>query len=107
MSAPRILTLPLKGVYFHQINSGEKVEEFRLVTPFWSKRLIGKDFDFVTVTLGYPKRDNTSRRITFKWAGYERKTINHEHFGGVDAEVFAIQLMPQNRIDLNPKTSGV
>ena len=103
---PKILTMPLKGVYFNQIKSGEKVREFRLVTPFWEKRLVAQDYEYVTVTLGYPRRDNTERRMTFKWSGYERQTITHEHFGPDAVEVFAIRLPPHNRVDLSPNPNG-
>lgn len=33
------LYLPLKAVYFGQICAGTKREEYRLITPHWSKRL--------------------------------------------------------------------
>jgi len=88
----RVLTLPLKSVYFDQIKAGTKTQEFRLCTPFWHKRLEGKSFDFVTITKGYPARDDADRRLMFPWAGYETKTIQHEHFGPVAVEVFAINL---------------
>lgn len=49
------LYLPLKAVYFDQIRTGTKSEEYRLVTPHWSKRLEGRDYDRIILTLGYPK----------------------------------------------------
>lgn len=33
------LQLAVKKVYFEQMVSGEKVEEYRLLTPYWKKRL--------------------------------------------------------------------
>jgi len=86
------LYLPVKAIYFEQIKAGTKTQEFRLLTPFWRKRLEGKTFDFVVVTKGYPARLDAARRLTFPWAGYELKTILHEHFGPVAVEVFAINL---------------
>ena len=61
----RILTLPLKGVYFDQIKSGDKTQEYREVTPFWKKRLENREYDFVVLTRGYPKKTDQSRRMKF------------------------------------------
>ena len=37
------LVLPLKAEYFHQIKDGTKLEEYRLCTPYWRKRLEGRN----------------------------------------------------------------
>lgn len=86
------LTLPVKGIYFDQIKAGTKPEEFRLCTPYWRKRLEGRTYDQVTITWGYPARDDTERRLTFPWRGFTVKTITHEHFGPEPVEVFAIKV---------------
>lgn len=88
------LTIPVNGVYFDQIKAGTKTEEYRLVTPFWSKRLVGRTYQHVTMTRGYPKASDQSRRLTLPWRGYERKTITHPHFGPDPVEVFAIKVQP-------------
>lgn len=90
----KTLTLPVKGVYFDQIKAGSKTEEYRRITPFWAKRIRFKNFDAVVVTKGYPASDDTSRRLTFPWRGYEVKTITHEFFGSEPVEVFAIIVGP-------------
>lgn len=41
----RILHLPVKKIYFDQIKSGKKLDEYRLVTEYWKKRLEGRDYD--------------------------------------------------------------
>lgn len=87
-----ILTLPLKREYFDAIRAGTKTEEFRLYTPFWRKRLEGREFDQIVLTLGYPARDNSARRIARPWSGYTIKTITHPHFGPDPVQVFAIDL---------------
>lgn len=87
-----VLTLPLNGVYFDQIRDGSKVEEFRLVTPFWSKRLEGRTYDRIVLTRGYPPRDDRTRRLERSWRGFTRKTITHPHFGPEPVEVFAIDV---------------
>lgn len=88
----KTLTLHLKAIYFEQIKAGTKTQEFRLRTPYWRKRLEGREYNFVVVTLGYPARDDTERRLAFPWRGYKVKTIKHEHFGPASVEVFAINL---------------
>ena len=88
------LYLPIKKEYFDQIASGEKVEEYRLVTPYWSRRLEGRHYEQVVIMCGYPARDNTTRRIILPWRGYVRKTITHPHFGNYPVDVFAINVTP-------------
>ena len=87
-----ILTLPLKGIYFDQIKSGEKLEEYRLCSAFWMTRLLNKSFDKIVLTRGYPKRTDTSRRMEIPWRGYEIKKITHPHFGPDPVNVFAIKV---------------
>ncbi len=61
------------------IRSGEKTEEYREIKKHWISCFGVKkntetgewdlhlfDFDEVEFTLGYPSRDDSSRRITFK-----------------------------------------
>jgi hypothetical protein len=49
----RALILHLKHKYFEQVASGEKRHEFRLVKPYWEKRLIGKSYDIVKIWDGF------------------------------------------------------
>lgn len=88
----KALILPVKRVYFEQIASGEKPEEFRLANAYWAKRLEGKQYSRVIVTLGYPKKTDTARRLEFAWQGFIRKTITHPHFGPMPVEVYAIKV---------------
>lgn len=86
------LLLPLKAEYFHQIRAGTKPEEFRLVNAYWTKRLVGRSYDTITLTLGYPKADDTERRMVRPWKGFTVKTITHPHFGPDPVEVYAIDV---------------
>lgn len=86
------LTLNLKKEYFEQIKQGKKTEEYRLCTPYWKKRIEGKNFDKVIIKLGYPKNSETDKILVFKFAGYEKKIIQHEHFGQDPVLVYAIKL---------------
>ena len=61
------LYIPLKGEYFDQIKSGNKPFEFREMTPYWIKRLVGRDYETVTFTRGYPRKDDFDRRITMPY----------------------------------------
>jgi hypothetical protein len=84
------LILPVKRIYFGQMRDGTKTEEFRLTTDFWRRRLEGREYARVVITLGYPKRDDAARRLVFPWRGYTVKTLTHPHFGAHPVEVFAI-----------------
>jgi hypothetical protein len=86
------LVLPLKAEYFNAIRTGEKKEEFRLCTPFWRKRLDGKTFSRVVLTLGYPSRDDEARRLVMPWRGMRETTIRHPHFGPDPVKVYAIKV---------------
>lgn len=86
----KTLTLPLKGVYFDQIKAGTKLEEYRLVTPFWRKRLEGRSYSRIVLTRGYPKAVDAERRLVKPWVACRVKIITHPHFGPHPVEVFAI-----------------
>lgn len=86
------LQLAVNGEYFDQMKSGEKTEEYRLVTTFWSKRILARKYDRLIITRGYPKRDDMSKRIDIPYQGYEVKVITHPHFGDKPVKVFAIKV---------------
>jgi hypothetical protein len=88
-----ILHLPLKEIYFRQIQSGEKVEEFREKNAYWTKRLVGRPYDYMLLTLGYPEAGNHERRLLLPYWGYVEKKICHPHFnGGGPVYVYAIDV---------------
>ena len=88
----KVLVLPLKREYFEAIRDGVKPEEYRLDTPYWRKRLVGKEYEAIELTLGYPAIDDHARRILKPWLGYTEKTITHPHFGKEPVQVFAIDV---------------
>jgi hypothetical protein len=90
------LKLAVKRRWFEDIQSGVKSEEFRLNNDYWKKRLEGKDFDKVIITLGYPSNDQIDRIMEFPWRGYEMKTIVSEEWDNVPQEVFAIKVIPNH-----------
>lgn len=86
------LQLAVNGEYFDAMNSGEKTEEYRLVNPYWGRRLFGRDYDRLIITRGYPRKDDDSRRLVMPYDGYEIKTITHKHFGPDPVKVYAIKI---------------
>ena len=89
------LILPLKREYFEQIRDGLKTEEYRLCNEYWRKRLADRSYESIILTLGYPRKDDDSRRIVRPWRGYTIKTITHPHFGPDPVQVFAIDVRPE------------
>lgn len=86
------LQLAVKGEYFDAMIRGEKTEEYRLCNDYWNKRIMFREYDRLIITKGYPKRDDSSRRIDAPYEGYEIKAITHPHFGPEPVKVFAIKV---------------
>lgn len=91
------LQLALKGEYFDAIKSGEKLEEFRLVTPYWTRRLINKDgkpktFKTITLTKGYPKSGDIEKTLVLPFFGWRQIVITHPFFGDSPVNVYAINV---------------
>ena len=88
------LTIPVKGIYFDQIASGEKREEYRLVTPYWITRLRNRVYDRVILTRGYPKGGGVEgvTRLTRQYRGEVIREISHPHFGPDPVMVYAIDV---------------
>jgi len=87
----RILSLNVCKEYFIAIQEGMKTEEYRLVKPYWEKRM-AKNYDEVHILCGYPRKNDHSRRLVFPYNGYEIREIIHAHFGVYPVNVFAIGL---------------
>lgn len=83
------LFLVIKKKYFDEIKSGIKKEEYRLVKPYWEKKLIGKQYTHIVFQNGYNKN---SPRIEAEYLCLKIKTIKHEFFGNEAVDVFALQL---------------
>ncbi|WP_291732274.1 ASCH domain-containing protein [Leisingera sp. F5] len=88
------LHIPLKGEYFDQIKAGMKPYEYRETTPYWRKRLVGRDYDSIILTRGYPSREDNERRMKLPYRGFRVMDITHPHFGPKPVEVFAIDVRP-------------
>ena len=86
----RRLVLHVKDIYFQQTLAGLKPFEFRLRTPYWTKRLVGQHYDDYVLMSGYPKAGDTSKILVMPYRGYEEQTITHPHFGDGKKDVFGI-----------------
>lgn len=87
----KVLILNLKKEYFNDIKKGDKKFEYRLVKPFWEKRL-NKSYDFIEIRLGYPKSTDSDKILKFKWNGFNEIELLHKEFGSDPVKVFAIDL---------------
>lgn len=86
------LHLALKRKYFEAIKAGTKAFEYRLYNDYWCKRISGKTFGKIILTLGYPKRDDQSRRLERPWRGYHLHVVTHPQFGSNPVKVFMIRV---------------
>jgi ASC-1-like (ASCH) protein len=84
------LTLAVKSEYFDAIRDGTKKHEFRLVNDYWEKRLVGRHYDEIEITKGYPAKDDLLRRMVFPYRGYRTRRLTHPHFGDKEVHVFAL-----------------
>lgn len=86
------LTIPLKHIYFDEIQSGKKTKEYRLRNEYWRKKLENRQYSNIILTKAYPKREDSHLRIVKPWRGYVIETITHPHFGPHPVEVYAIDV---------------
>jgi hypothetical protein len=93
----RVLVLHVKKEYFDQIKSGEKTEEYRIVKPYWWKRLHGVPYDHLVIMWGYPKFSEmcADNCLDFPYRGYNILSIKHHEFGSNPVLVFAITLQKE------------
>ena len=53
MTKPRVLHLNLHREFFDLIEKGLKKTEYRECTPYWRRRLEGRDYDVIRFRNGY------------------------------------------------------
>lgn len=88
----KLLILNLCKIYYDEIKNGLKKEELREAKPYWVKRLENKKYDYIIIRCGYPKKNDKSKEMYFKYNGYTKKRTRHEHFGYKDLLVYSIDL---------------
>ena len=69
----RILYLTLKRHWFDEIYSGRKKNEYRDMTDYWSKRLLGRVYDEIHFRNGYTESCPWMR---VQWLGIKSDTAN-------------------------------
>ena len=84
------LLLQLKGEHFDRIAKGMKRKEYRLITPYWSSRLVGQTFSRIILTRGYPTKGDMTRTLVRPWRGFRRTWIKRAHYGPDKVAVYAI-----------------
>lgn len=84
----KVLHLHLKREYF----ASEKNEEYRRDKPYWTDRLVAREYDEIWLYRGYPSAGDAKNIIRRKWRGYRLLTITHPEFGKKPIQVFAIDV---------------
>jgi len=69
----RILHMTLHKIWFDQIASGEKTEEYREIKPYWAKRL-SRAYDVIIFKNGYRKN---CPEMVIEYKGMQVKEILH------------------------------
>lgn len=83
------LFLTIHRKYFEEILFGLKREEYRIVKPFFEKKIVGKHYDTITFQNGYSKK---SPRLTAQYLGFNIVEMQHEFFGSEKVKVFEIKI---------------
>lgn len=105
----KILHQPLKAKWYRMIEAGEKTEEYRDDTPYWCKRFLGFDtllfsyrygyedinqagYTHVQFSLGYPKKGDESRRMTFELKRIEYRE-GREEWGAEPGKKYLVEVL--------------
>lgn len=86
------IQLAVKAIYFDAIKQGTKFYEFREHNDYWSKRLLGRDYERLIITNGYPSKEDLEKRFECDYTGFIVKHLTHPHFGNKRIKVFAIRI---------------
>ena len=89
MGTNKDLFIIIKKKYLDEIKSGIKKYEYRLVTPYWAKRLVDVKYRNIIFQAGYSK---DSERLILPYKGYCIMNVKHDFFGNEPVTVFAINL---------------
>lgn len=85
----RELFISIKKVYLDQIIKGTKIEEYRMIKPYWENKLINQKYDCIKFKSGYFVG---SPEIKIQYLGYEIKKYKSPLFGDKEVMVFALKL---------------
>lgn len=105
----KILHQSLKVKWYRMIEAGIKLEEYREPTAFWCKRFVFFDtllyaiingekdmnlagYTHVQFSLGYPKKDDESRHMTFELKGIEYRE-GREEWGAEKGKKYLVEVL--------------
>lgn len=105
----KILYQPLKAKWYRMIERGVKKEEYREASRYWCKRFMGLEsilfsyrngyedinqagYTHVQFSLGYPKKGDESRRMTFELKGIEYRE-GREEWGAVKWKKYLVEVL--------------
>ena len=104
MIAMKVLELPLKSEWYLMIELGKKLEEYREIKPYWSKRLVGYERPLFSHRYGYQQSNVKGyTHVRFRY-GYTKRSMlfkidkiiigrgNPEWGAPTDKDVFIIKL---------------
>lgn len=78
MAEIKILDLPLKAKWYDMQECGEKTEEYREITPYWCKRLIGHDRPSIAQLFQHLSCNSKGyTHVRFRY-GYTKRTFTHK-----------------------------
>lgn len=97
----KILHLPLKKEWYEMIESGVKTEEYRVIKPYWCKRIVGENTISASGVL-MEKYEYPFTHVKFSY-GYTKRTMTFEikeitigkgkpELGAPEEDVFIIKL---------------
>lgn len=105
----KILHQSLKAKWYRMIEAGEKPEEYREDTPYWCVRFFGLSillfsyrngyqninkagYTHVQFSLGYPKKGDESRRMTFELKRIEFRE-GREEWGAEKGKKYLVEVL--------------
>ncbi len=89
----RILTLSIKERYFTQIENKTKHVEYRKINPYWTKHIVGQEYDEIIIKCETPGVGDLDRILHRPWLGYRiQKGFIHEFWDNCPVDVYAIKV---------------
>jgi len=92
MKKVKTLTLHVKRKWFLEMRSGRKKEEYRELKEYWTKRLVGREYDRLVIMCGYPKKGDYANMLFFNYSGYRIIDDMIHPDTGMRGPVYAIKL---------------
>jgi len=88
----KIIHLHVKREYWQQVKDKKKVKEYRIIKPYWTKRLkkLIPNHDLIYYYKGYPRVRNKGNCMVFRYKGYVEEIIKHKEFGDKPVNVYSI-----------------